>query len=182
MLALNLLPEANKTKLQKEYYYLLLHTLSGILFVAVSVAAIVLVTARAILVTEFQKIKNDTSLVKNEHQSLEVQIDAVNKTIANVDKVQLNFSKWSRVLTNLNNLLPSGITVNYLLVSQDTRNFRLTGIARDREVLLAAKDKLEQSGLFEKLQAPLSNFLTPTGAEFQFTGQLKAGAFLMPRS
>lgn len=181
MLALNLLPENNKTRLQKEYYYLLTHTLTGILFVAVSIAAIVLVAARAVLVTEYQKIKSDTSLVKNEHQALEVEIDAVNKTLATVEKVQLNFSKWSQVLANLHSFLPAGITINYLLISQETRNFRLTGLAADRDVLLAAKDKLEQSGLFEKLQTPLSNFLTPTSAEFQFTGQLKPGAFNLPR-
>lgn len=177
MLCLNLLPENHKLKLQKEYYFLLAHIVSGVLFIAVSIAAIVLLAARAILVTEFQKIKNDTSLVKTEHQALEIQIDAINKTIATVDKVQLNFSKWSQFLNNLNALLPAGITANYLLINQDTRNFRLTGLAADREVLLAAKAKLEQSGWFEKLETPLANFLEPANAEFQFTGQLKPAAW-----
>ena len=177
MSTLNLLPEHQKNRLARERTFLIAHTVIGAILVAVTVSAMVLTVARISLITEYNKIKHDTTLVNVEHLSLENNIDDLNRKINTASKVQENFSKWSEILLSLGVIVPNGVELNYLYLSRAAKTFRLNGHAQNRDALLAAKAAFTDSPYVAKLEAPLSNLLEKSNIEFRFTGELSAEAF-----
>lgn len=173
MKSLNLLPAYQKQRLEHEHRWLVLHAVVGIVLVAVTVGATILTLARFVLINQYAKIKHDTSLVNVERLLLEESIDNLNKKVAQADKIQTNFSKWTALLSNLSALTPPGVRLNYLSVNRASGAIRLNGLAPDRDGLLAAKTALENSGLLASLEAPLANLLAKANIAFRFTGQLK---------
>lgn len=173
MKSLNLLPAYQKQSLETEHRWLILHAVVGLVLVAVTVGATILTLARFVLINQYTKIKQGTSLVNVEHLVLEESIDNLNKKVAKADKIQANFSKWTALLSNLSNLMPPGVQLNYLSVNRASGAIRLNGLSPDRAGLLAAQAALENSGLLASLEAPLSNFLTKADIEFRLSGQLK---------
>lgn len=178
MRTFNFLPDYQKNTLRRERSFLIAHTLIGSLLVAVTLAATVLTIARFALIGEYSKIKRDTSLVNVEHLRLESDIDSLNKKVERADKVQASFTKWSDVASRLTALLPPSVTADYLLFNRSTGTWRLNGQAQSREALITAKTALEGSGLFNSLDAPLSNLLEKNNVEFRFTGVLKPEIFI----
>ena len=173
----NFLPDYQKNTLRPERAFLIAHTLLGSLLIAIALAATVLTAARVALIDEYNKIRHGASLVNVERLRLESNIDELNKKVEQADKVQASFTKWSEVAARLTALTPPGVTVDYLFLNRSSRAFRLNGQALGRDSLIAAKESLERSGLFESLDAPLSNLLEKTNIEFRFNGILKSEIF-----
>lgn len=173
MKILNLLPPAYQERRRREHFWLLLHGLSGLMLVAITMSAIILTLARVILVEQFAKIKKETSLVRVERLFLEGRVDALNKKIAQATAVQEDFSKWTTLLGTLVAALPPNVKLDYLAVNKAEGNLRLNGLAEKRTDLLAAQQGLENSLLFTNLESPLSNFLSKIKVDFRFLGKLK---------
>lgn len=176
MISLNLLPGYQKERLAKERIWLIVHAVVGLVLLSVTVSAIILTIARTVLIGQYTKIKQDTSLVNVEHLNLENNIDRLNKNLANADKMQLTWSKWTALLSDLDKIIPPSVTINYLDVNRESGSLRLNGWSPDRDTLLSTKAALENSPLLESLDAPLSNFLAKDNIEFRFTAKLRPPA------
>jgi|TARA_B100001971_G_C18118664_1_gene498202 hypothetical protein len=181
MILLNLIPDFQKERLNRERKFLVTHSIIGIILIVVSIHAIVLSVARIVLVSHFNKIKHDTSLVSVEHQRLQTDIDNSNKKIKDRVKIQSTFSKWSLMLTELTNLVPEGIELSFVHINQDTGAFRITGSSPTRNLLLETKTILEKSEIIQLLDAPLSNFLEKEDLNFRFAGQMDTWRYQIPR-
>lgn len=173
MISLNLLPGYQKEHLAKQRIWLIIHAVVGLVLFAITVSAIILTIARAVLIGQYAKIKQDTTLVNVEHLNLENNIDRLNKNLAKADKMQASWNKWTALFSDLNKTVPPNVTLDYLAINRDSGAVRLAGLAPDREALLAAKAALENSPLLESLDAPLSNFLEKDNIEFRFTAKLR---------
>jgi len=171
------LPDYQKDTLRRERSFLIANTLVGSLLIAITLASTVLTAARFVLIDEFKKIRQDTSLVNVEHLRLENNIDELNKKVEYADKMQASFTKWSDLVSRLTALIPPSVTVDYLLLNRSSGTFRVNGLAQSRDALITTKTALERSGLFKSLDAPLSNLLEKTNIEFRFTGVLKSEIF-----
>lgn len=173
MIHLNLMPENQKLALQKDRLFLVAHNFLGLLFLFASVIAIVLILVRFALLENYNKIKEETSLVNINSQGFLKEIDALNAKILLAQAVQQNFSKWSGLLFSLAGLLPDSTRLNYLFLNRESNSMRLSGAARDRNSLLLFKAALENSGRLDNLEAPLSNLLEKTNVEFRLNGTVK---------
>lgn len=178
MRTFNFLPDYQKDSLRRERSFLIAHALFGSLLIVIALASSVLTVARFVLIDEFKKIRQDTSLVNVEHLRLESNIDELNKKVEYADKMQAGFTKWSDAVESLTALLPPDITVDYLLLNRSSGAFRLNGRSQNRDALIAAKTSFERSGLFKSLDAPLSNLLEKTDIEFRFAGFIKPEFFV----
>ncbi|MDP1709817.1 MAG: hypothetical protein Q8L21_02935 [Candidatus Komeilibacteria bacterium] len=177
MPTLNLLPDCQKNRLNKERTFLLTETVVGSILMLTIASSIILTVARLILIDQYNKIKHDTSLVNVERLILESRIDSLNDKIRTADKIQQNFSKWSDIVYKLTATLPADITLSYLQLNRETKILRLNGQAKNRDSLLAAKTALEAAPLIKSLEAPLSNLLEKNNIEFRFIAQLRDDAF-----
>lgn len=179
MIHLNLMPETQKQALEKDRLFLVAHNFLGLVFLFASCIAIVLILVRFSLLENYNKIKEETSLVNTGGLGFLKEIDALNEKISTAEAVQQNFSKWSSVLFSLSALLPSSVRLNYLFVNRESGGVRLSGLAADRNALLSFKAWLESSGLLEQLEAPLSNLLEKTNVEFRLNGIIKKDVWII---
>lgn len=177
MTHLNLMPEAQKRAIEKDRLFLIAHNLLGLLFLFASAIAIVLILVRFALLENYNKIKAETSLVNAGSAGFLKEIDALNAKILLAEAAQQNFSKWSGLLFSLSALAPDSARLNYLFLNRDSGSMRLSGAAADRNSLLLFKAALENSGLLENLEAPLSNLLEKTDLEFRLNGAIKKDAW-----
>lgn len=173
MIHLNLLPENQKKALEKDRLFLVAHNFLGVLFLLAAVLAIALMLTRFALIDNYNRIKEETSLVNVGSQVLNKEIDLLNQKITLAAAVQQGFAKWSALLGEIGDLLPNQVRLNYLFINKESGALRLSGRAADRNSLLSAKDALETSGLLELLQAPLSNLTEKVNVEFRLNGTLK---------
>lgn len=164
--------------MERERLFLIAHTLVGSLLFTVTIAAIILTIARFVLIDEYNRIKRDTSLVNVEHLRLEGSVEELNKKIRYADTLQQGFSKWSVAALKITELIPKGVSLDYLFLNRATGAIRLNGRAESREAFLAAKETLEKSQLFKSLEAPLSNLLEKSNIEFRFAGWLRDDFFI----
>lgn len=173
MIHLNLMPESQKLALEKDRLFLITHNFLGLIFLFASVIAVALMLARFSLLENYNKIKEETSLVNVGSTGFLKEIDVLNEKIVTAEAVQKNFSKWSGILFSLSTLVPSSVRLNYLFLNRDSGGLRLSGLAADRNTLLSFKAALESSELLEQLEAPLSNLLEKTNVEFRLNGIIK---------
>jgi Tfp pilus assembly protein PilN len=110
--------------------------------------------------TQLDKIKN-----------LDNQFVMINKQLSEVDTVRKDQIYWSRLLEKLSASLLDGIVIN----SMETKNYQisLVGKAKDRDTLIAFKDKLYQDGCFTSVNLPLSNLSSKIDINFQMDLTIK---------
>lgn len=179
MIHLNLMPETQKLALEKDRLFLIAHNFLGLIFLFASVIAVALMLARFSLLENYNKIKEETSLVNVGGAGFLKDIDALNEKILTASLVQKNFSQWSNILFSLSTLVPSPARLNYLFLNRDSGAIRMNGLAADRNALLSFKAALENSGLLEQLEAPLSNLLEKTHVEFRLNGIIKKDGWII---
>jgi len=113
-------------------------------------------------------------------QNLKTQqtaIVALNKYLARIENIQKNQKDYSSLLILLTNLIPEGVRLESFSVDEKDAA-TLTGFAAKREQVLALQENINNSGLFEKVESPLSNLVKQTDIEFTFTFNLKPDAFI----
>ncbi len=181
MIHLNLIPDYHKERLKRERTFLLVHSIVGILVLLITASSVVLVVARQNLISHFNQVRKDTTLVNVKHQGISSDIEVINKKIANTAAAQQSFIKWTALLTDFTEVFPSGITLNFVHISRDSNAFRISGIADTRETLIATKEILEQQEFITTLDAPLSNFLERENIEFRFTGTINPLLYARPQ-
>lgn len=178
---LNLAPDIQKQRVHKERVFLLAHNIIGIILVTVSVASILLTVARFVLIRHYERIRDDTSLVNVEHQTLRTNVTKLNKKIETASAIQKHFVKWSLLLEDATALAPGGVALNFLHANRESDSIRITGQADNREVLVAFKEALESSNFISSLEAPLSNLLEQVNVNFRFAAKLKKDIYNRPQ-
>jgi hypothetical protein len=68
--------------------------------------------------------------------------------------------------------VPSGVRLTDLSLTREKNLLSVAGWAAKRDDFLLFKKQLEESGLVNNLDSPLSNLLTPENISFSLTAQL----------
>jgi hypothetical protein len=104
--------------------------------------------------SQFEKIKK-----------LDGQFSEINKKLNEIDSVRKDQIYWTIFLTKLSNDAIAGIKINSLA----TKNYKvsLVGMAKDRDTLIAFKEKLSEGSCFSSINLPLSNLSSKTDIVFQ---------------
>lgn len=177
---LNLIPESHQKALVRERTFYLVHSIVGIMVVVLAVNTILLLGARFVLVSYAQTLKDDTSLVNVRHFSLQQDVKQLNKRIQDVSLIQRDFVKHSDLLDDVTRAFPDGITIDFLHVNASAKTLRITGIARDRDALVAAQQALEAMAAVTSLESPLENFLERQNIAFRFNIELDVKEYRSP--
>lgn len=176
MITLNLLPIQEKEEIasRKILRKAFIWGISGLLFVLVFL--LLLASIWWYLMIELKSADEILKQVEANPQNtafneFKKEVDEINRKLKYFNQLQTETKNYPFYLEKLSNLKQDGITFKRLAINQD--KVILDGHALTRETLLSFKDTLAASSDFEKLDAPLSNFLKQSDIDFSFSFQIR---------
>ncbi|HBZ36217.1 MAG: hypothetical protein UV92_C0005G0012 [Parcubacteria group bacterium GW2011_GWA1_43_27] len=172
-IALNLLSPTQKEYLRYERAYLQIRTVMWLMLTFTVIISGLLLVARLMLQDNYATVLTTTTLVNDKNKSIDRDIGSLNKSLKEVESIQADFIKWSKIIIDINKAIPDNVELSYLNLEQKTRLFNLNGKALKRDDFLALKANLEALLYFEELSSPLTNLLLREDVNFEFTGKIK---------
>ncbi len=168
MTNLNLLPNATKRQIIKTIHYI--QIVNNIIFLAIilTVISIILFANKSYLNFKMNKLSNITA-VSEENK----KISSINNTIQQINLVQQDYVKWSKILVDFFNLIPAGNQIQSLTFDKNKKILLLNGHANNRKAFLKLKNNLENFDLITKINSPISNLLHQTDFNFTLSAELK---------
>lgn len=110
----------------------------------------------------------------NELASINTQLKDLRALNGKVDRSQKSEYLFSNLLEELARIAPSGLALTAFETIPDQPGWmRIKGVARTRADFLKFKESLESSKFCNKVESPLSNYVTPEVLSFELNIQLK---------
>ncbi len=174
---INLLPPQYKIETMREYYMRL-----GI--ISIVFAIIIVVIAGVFLIPSFVTASLDERIKKEELvrlttsrdpelEKISTSIQSINKKLAVFKEPYTPNTFSESILQKILGLNRKGITIHeffYAVIETPkegtVKNFSLRGTALSREELLMFIDELEKTGLFQKVDVPISDLLKNDNISF----------------
>ncbi len=177
MLTINLLPQEYKKKLNQKIILSVIKNIVGLVFAAVIFIAIILLLAKTVSINNFNNAVEQAALLTKEYGGFNQQIRRINEQITTARQIQKNYIIWSDSFKKIIPLVPNEISLTYLSVSEPGKAVSMRGMALTRDSLLRLKSNLEGSGLFTKVEIPISYFLSRQNINFELSLATKNDAF-----
>jgi Tfp pilus assembly protein PilN len=172
MIDLNFLPAQEQKTIKGSLAFLLTRNVLIWLLIMSLVLVLLLMSGRIFLANNLASVQEQSILVSGVKLSFSDQIDALNKTLEEVEDIQAEHIEWSLVLTEIATLVPEGNEVDQITLSSKNKNFTMNGFSQTREDILALEAAMKNSSLITNLESPLSNLLEPVEINFKFSGDL----------
>jgi hypothetical protein len=104
----------------------------------------------------------------------------INEKITRISGIEAATPHWENIFKEIDSFTNIGIPINSIKnISADYRGeFSLSGIAATREILVAFKNHLINSSIFEASSLPLSLFLADKDIDFSVKANIKNPKFL----
>jgi type IV pilus assembly protein PilM len=177
---INVLPEVEKKKLNRNYMI----RFASVLF---SILALSGVVSMLLLFPAYFFSKEKESIAENRLESFnlanpELKTDNLDEMITHINSQLLLLSNkkstnvGDRIKTNLIDLKPAGINFSQILYNKRTDGvsvLEVHGIASDRTVLRSLKSMLENNSNFSEVDFPVANFIESTNINFKISMVIK---------
>ncbi|PIZ55820.1 hypothetical protein COY23_04110 [bacterium (Candidatus Torokbacteria) CG_4_10_14_0_2_um_filter_35_8] len=179
MLELNLLPPEQKKELEFEKTYnfgisivVIIFFLTGVVLAATFGIQLILETNNQVLNEE--QIKSTKERVETEeYKTLTDNIENANKKIDFISELGKNQRSTYKLISEINRLLPSYISVTSITFDWKERTVSMSGKAKTREQFLLFKESLENSQKLKDIKSPLSNLEKEKDLTFQIEATIK---------
>lgn len=172
MIYLNLLSEQKKEELQKKILLEFTTTILELLFSITVLAAIILLASKIILQNSFNEAIAQSTLITASYGAINQEIRKLNTEIEQIDHLERDRVLWTDFLTHFAESTPSEITIKSLSLNAQDKNILISGKATTRMGLLAFIKNLEASGLYTKIESPISNIFERTDINFTLNAVL----------
>ncbi|HYE22509.1 MAG TPA: PilN domain-containing protein [Verrucomicrobiae bacterium] len=174
MKIINLLPKSVSRELQLELIASQILNFWTWLVLSMAVFFTLILGSVFYLRTEIQRIdsvifEQKEVLSSSNTKELESRVSALNTQIKNIQNLQKQHYYWSEMLTELANILPGDVRVDFLGVDRTTGLVEMAGYARSRESVLQFWSNVKKSEYFRDINFPLKNLERATDASFTFT-------------
>lgn len=171
---LNLIPPTYKDKLRLRRVYSLLKKMIITITLYNILLGLIILIARLILVNNFNRIVNETTLVTMANRKVEQDITNMNKQISGVSTIQKKVVPWPEFLVSFSKIVPDGVVINSLQLETDSgAPSTINGRANTREALLTFESELKKTPFLENVNLPFKNKLDKTNAYFTITMTIK---------
>jgi len=172
MITLNLITYKIKKELTREKIFSIVNDILLIILFTVIVNGIFIFISHKILADNFKKIQKQRDLISIANQPFNLEVTEINKRMQKIKNIQDEYTKWSDILAEINNLIPSGTKIDQMQFNSLTNTFNIFGKALLRADFLILKENLEKSKLFTEITSPLSNLLRDQDVQFSLDGKL----------
>lgn len=179
IIVLNLLNEDRQKVLRTHLILNFLGFGSAIMFIILASVGAILILSKFALTNTFNESVAQSALVTQEYGGVNTLIKQVNDKLTKIDQIEKQFDPWSEHLLNISRLIPEGIALSSLTMERRSRDLLLRGEARKREDLLSFKAALENSGMFESVESPISNILNKQDIAFDLKLKIKESVFTL---
>lgn len=166
MTDLNLLDPQLQQKLDQERLLIMLRDYTTLILAVVATIGIFFVLSRAVLTSNFHDTVERMNIVNNRNQPVLRAIREVNTSLNSLDTIQEEYRPWSSWLEQFAAIVAAGNIIKSLSIEEATHAVRIEGTSETRDDLLRLKERLESSGLVEKVDFPLSNLLLRANIDF----------------
>ncbi len=172
---INLIPNEEKKKMSKDFYFRLVTVLFVMLSISLLIASIVILPTYFLFSTEEDSIDTELELQNSESiplldQNTLVVIKDLGNKLNLIEDTQKNKFVFSQKVINeiiLKKIPSIKITkISYQNNPQTGRKINISGKAPSREVLLSFRRALEDNVAFSKVDLPISNFVRGSNIEF----------------
>ncbi len=99
------------------------------------------------------------------------EIRKINVKMSEILKIQSGQLYWTNFFEKLNGTVPFEIAVSSIVT--DNYSAKISGKARDRDILIAFKEGLEKSDCFAEVNLPLSNLVAKENIDFTLNLSIK---------
>lgn len=134
--------------------------------------AMMLLFSRLIMLSYFNRIVDETSLISRNSQSYNIRVREINSKVNSVEQIQKDFLVWSRVFSYLSDISDEEISFSSIKLNKDGASIKTGGVAKTRDALLDLKNKIESSDYFTKIDFPLENILEKNNITFEINAGL----------
>lgn len=170
MIKLNLLPSANKKKLELANLKRLTFSLMARIFIVLIVFTFILTS---IFFYVSMLVRYQEQLIENKQEDAEMQqlLEMEEKiSIANKKIIRVNdkLIYWTEIMEELTKLVPSDIHLTGFHYESKRNEIHLSGWAPTRDKFLSFQEALEKNSLFDGVEVPLSNLLKQENINFDF--------------
>ncbi|MFH1456873.1 MAG: hypothetical protein ABIF17_02020 [Patescibacteria group bacterium] len=172
MITLNLITDKIKKELRREKIFSIIHDILLIFLFTVTINSIFIFISYRILEDNFKKIQAQRDLISMTNQPFNMEVADINRRMQKIRNIQNEYTKWSDILYEINNLIPTGIKIEQMQLNSEANTFNITGTAILRANFLILKENLEKSKLFTEIQSPLSNLLRDHDIQFSLNAKL----------
>lgn len=173
MLVLNLLPLAEKENLKQGEIQRWVGFYGSVCLAIIFIFVFLLVLIWSYLLIQLdyvsanlehaQGVFKEQGLKKDENK-----INELNDRLRLIDTAQKEQLYYSRILTQLMEIIPSGVSFKNISINGKERA-AISGFAGDREQVLLIKNNLEKSAYFKNIDSPLSNIVQQKDINFTFS-------------
>ena len=125
------------------------------------------------LSTEMEKNSLQQLIFGTRYQDIKKAITQFNDEVSSLGKIQSALFSIPSLLSGVSDLMPKGIKISSLTYLDSDLSVEFSGVANNRDTLLAAQKKLEEASFVEELIAPRSNFDEKTDISFFLKIKLK---------
>jgi len=165
---LNLIGSKKKNEIKKNSRYIEIINNLAILTMVIALSSLLLFVSSKYMDYKIQSIENINSIT-----GVDAEIVKINEDLSEIEKIQSNYIKWSRVLVNLLSLIPEGNTINKLKLDKINNKMHLSGNSQKRDNFLELKSNLENSDMLSNIESPISNLLRRENIDFSLSADLK---------
>ncbi len=161
MISLNLLPASTKRQINKDVRQIVLINNVIVLAIVLVIMAGLLMASQRYLGYKLEQI-NQVEITSDE----EMNISGINKLMTEIEVVQGEYVKWSRIIQNFMELVPAGNRLNSLVFDKANKKLSIQGVAETRDVFLELESNLKKFDLVTDIKSPISNLLYQTDINF----------------
>ncbi|MCD4761593.1 hypothetical protein K8R32_01400 [bacterium] len=178
MLNLNIIPEEIKKTIKLINFYKSYKRILLILFLIITIYAIVFLFDKLILQNHFVETVSRTTLLTKTTENYSKNVREINNQINFISNIQDNFINWSYLIDFIAKNTPDGINFKQIKFNKDKNSLFLQGKAANRDNLLALKKILESKPeFFSNISFPIKNILEKNNINFEINVSVNSYEF-----
>lgn len=170
---INVLSNSKKTHLKRLTLFTYLKSACAIIFSLISILAALLVISKNYFI-DYQAAF--TYSIPSAHLSYHEDIsniEAANKQLKKIDRVQKEFIFWSPRIDELLAIIPPDIQIQSLILDREAMALSIAGIAKTREALALCEKNLKSLPSLESVHIPLGELTRREDIPFTVDAVLK---------
>ena len=177
MISLNIISPEQKKFILRFSTRVLIRRLGSILL-AFTIILSILTYFSYYLLTVNKKFVDDQiaaeikSIELGKYASLEEAIKSLNNQLNSATKIQEEHISWIKIIDDLVNSKPEGLSFSSIRFNSETKNFQFSGRSLSRETLINYQTILNNSKYLSNINFPISSLIQKDEATFEITGQL----------
>lgn len=172
MLRLNLISPELKQEIKVRRLYLLIKPITMNLIFFSLLATIYILAGRWVIESYQEKFALHNITADQSDNGLGTKYEILDSHLTAIQRIQADFVRPTASLDEIAAVIGSGIVIDTIRIGYKDRSINIKGWAGTREELLAFKDKLEASPLFEALNLPMNSIVTRTDINFDMSAKL----------